>query len=173
MQIAREYSSYSKFLEFVRGFGEETRRQFDQLNHVRTRTDVSYILADRDRENFFGLTDDEHLAAYGFLQKVARKNKTLTLGIVVTDEYQGRGYGGLVCEEMLRWAWRHKYQKVWLGTYEDNTAALKLYKRLGFELEGVFVGDLDDGRSIYSLAKFRDYVGQVRRMELTTRWLQL
>ena len=130
------------------------------------------MLKDTNRFNFFGIVQKK-IVGYGFLQKVTHKNKTLSLGIVVGDTHQGHGYGQKICENMIVWAWVNKYNKVWLGTYEDNVEALKLYKKLGFELEGIFVDDLDDGRAIYSLAVFNGYVGAPKRTQLQTKWLML
>lgn len=173
MQIERLPPTEIQFLEFIRSLGEETRRQFDQFNGIKTMNESSWITEDPSRDSWFGLTDEGELAAYGFLQRVARKNKTLTLGIVVADKHQGHGYGEKICKTMINWAWKHKYNKIWLGTYEDNEGALKLYKRLGFELEGIFVDDLDDGRAIYSLAIFNGYIGAPKRTQLHSQWMFL
>ena len=172
MQITRAFNS-GQFWVFINELGKETRRQFDQFNHIKTEEKARLSILD-GRKNWFGYAGYYgELVAYGFLQKLARKKKTMSLGIVVDDKHQRHGYGYQICKAMIDWAWKHHYNKIWLGTYEDNVGALKLYKRLGFELEGIFVDDLDDGRAIYSLAVFNGYVGAPKRTQLQSQWLML
>lgn len=59
------------------------------------------------------------------------------LGIMIREEYYGRG----VCTKLLKaildladnW---HKLHRLQLEVYTDNKAAIKLYKKFGFEVKG-------------------------------------
>ena len=42
---------------------------------------------------------------------------------------------------MIEVAWKKKFEKIWLTTYYDNKAALKIYRKLGFEVEGIFINE--------------------------------
>ena len=52
--------------------------------------------------------------------------------LAVLPEYQGRGYGGLLIGEMLRWFERRKVRQITVNTQGDNYSSQRLYARLGF-----------------------------------------
>jgi RimJ/RimL family protein N-acetyltransferase len=58
-------------------------------------------------------------------------------GINVHPEYQGVGIGQSMVAYLLHWARQNKnIEKVWLQVFATNTAAISLYKKLGFTEEG-------------------------------------
>jgi L-phenylalanine/L-methionine N-acetyltransferase len=60
-----------------------------------------------------------------------------TIGIAVHDDWQGRGVGTALMEAALNLAdnWLN-LTRMELRVYVDNPAAMALYKRFGFEIEG-------------------------------------
>jgi ribosomal protein S18 acetylase RimI-like enzyme len=62
--------------------------------------------------------------ARGYLQRLA-----------VLPAQQGRGVGGTLVADGLRWLRRWSARDVLVNTQEDNATALRLYERLGFERE--------------------------------------
>lgn len=73
----------------------------------------------------------------GLEQLPGRRAHTGSIGMFVHDRYQGRGIGTRLLEEAIRLGER------WLGltrleltVYVDNAAAIHLYEKLGFEVEG-------------------------------------
>ncbi len=67
-----------------------------------------------------------------------RSKHSGTLGIVVAKAFAGRGIGKTLMNELLGWASTNGMtRKINLATREDNAHAIKLYKQLGFEQEGV------------------------------------
>lgn len=91
----------------------------------------------------FGLYLGSLLIGYGFLRFFEKYEKryTCTLGIVVRPDYMNKGYGKKLLQKMILWAKTHKFRKIWLTVYSDNLRAIKLYKKLGFEIEGIFMND--------------------------------
>ena len=66
-----------------------------------------------------------------------RMRHVATIGMAVRDDWQGRGVGTALMEAALDLA------DNWLGTtrveltvYTDNAAAIALYEKFGFEIEG-------------------------------------
>lgn len=52
---------------------------------------------------------------------------------IVTDkEFRGRGHGQQVVKSILAWGKQNKAKKAYLQVMLDNTAALKLYSKIGF-----------------------------------------
>lgn len=59
------------------------------------------------------------------------------LGIVVAQAYQGKGIGTSIINQLIDWAKQNRTTtRIQLDTRKDNEVAVKLYQKLGFELEG-------------------------------------
>ena len=59
------------------------------------------------------------------------------LGIVVTQEYQGKGIGTSIIQQLIDWAKGNGVTtRIQLDTRTDNELAVKLYQSFGFEIEG-------------------------------------
>lgn len=65
------------------------------------------------------------------------------LGISVDQAWRGKGLGSVLMEKALHWAQHEvKLRRVFLYVLARNTGAIKLYERLGFEIEGRLRDDL-------------------------------
>ena len=94
------------------------------------------------------------------IPKSRRRAHAATIGMAVHDAYQGKGVGSALMKAALDLAdnWL-QFTRVELTVYVDNGAAIALYKKFGFEIEGthkqyafrngVFVDS-------YSMARIRD-----------------
>ncbi|MGA1870272.1 MAG: N-acetyltransferase family protein [bacterium] len=95
-------------------------------------------------KGFIAINETEEAIAYSYLRffpgKKTKKSNA-SLGIVVAPAYQGQGVGMKLMHHMHNWAKKNKIKKIWLATYSRNKPALNLYKRLGYEIEGIFVYD--------------------------------
>ncbi len=67
-----------------------------------------------------------------------RLRHSATLGIFVHNDYQGQGVGTLLIKTLLDLAdnWL-LLVRVELGVFTENEGAIRLYKRMGFEEEGI------------------------------------
>jgi ribosomal protein S18 acetylase RimI-like enzyme len=61
----------------------------------------------------------------------------LTSGIAVLKEYRGIGIGNALMDYGINWAKVNNYEKISLSVFSTNIPAIKLYKKFGFEVEGV------------------------------------
>ncbi|WP_339241568.1 GNAT family N-acetyltransferase [Paenibacillus sp. FSL F4-0243] len=70
---------------------------------------------------------------------IDRANRSARIGRVVVDtDYQGRGFGTRMMNEMLRIGFESlDLHRISLGAFAFNTVALKTYEALGFKREGV------------------------------------
>lgn len=87
-----------------------------------------------------------------------RRRHALTLGISVLPEAQRQGVGSALmaamCDYADRWVGALRLE---LTVYCDNAAAIRLYRKFGFEIDGTFKGyAMRDGRYVdaYSMARF-------------------
>jgi RimJ/RimL family protein N-acetyltransferase len=69
----------------------------------------------------------------------ASKSKHVrVLAIFLIEGYRGTGIGSRLIVDALDWARKKKgVEKVTLGVFSNNTGALRLYEKLGFQTEGV------------------------------------
>jgi [ribosomal protein S18]-alanine N-acetyltransferase len=101
---------------------EELRERFRQA--VESREQVLLILEE----------DGELLGSVGMHPSHARG--VLSLGMWVLPEWRGRGGGRLLMEAALK-ARPEDAHKIELEVFDDNAAAIGLYRSMGFEQEGL------------------------------------
>ncbi|MEH7177929.1 GNAT family N-acetyltransferase [Neobacillus vireti] len=81
-------------------------------------------------------------------------------GLGVRKEFWGYGIGKNLMKESISWADTNSIKKIVLDVIETNHNAIKLYKRLGFEIEGIMKNDkiLSDGKyyHTYIMGRFKD-----------------
>lgn len=65
-------------------------------------------------------------------------NRRANLGIMIGDrDFWGKGYGTEATRLMIRYAFdRLNLHKLWLGVNASHTSAIRLYEKVGFEVEG-------------------------------------
>lgn len=59
------------------------------------------------------------------------------LGISVRRDYWGRGLGSMLLAEAIRAARENGFEQLELGVFADNTRAIRLYEKAGFQKVGV------------------------------------
>lgn len=74
------------------------------------------------------------------VERHARRRHVGSIGMAVHDEFQGRGVGTALMAAMIdladNWLGLHRVE---LTVYADNAAAIHLYEKFGFVVEGRFV----------------------------------
>ncbi len=155
-----EPQKLSKFLLDLSDKTIFTFNHFGKINSENITEIVQNEIKRKDKIKFFVFLNDE-IIGYGFLTKFEKfsKKHNCILGIVLSDLWQNKGYGKKICQHMIETAWKKNLKKIWLTVYEENKIAIKMYKSLGFEIEGVFIDDEIiemNKKNIISLAIFKD-----------------
>jgi putative acetyltransferase len=65
-----------------------------------------------------------------------RERGVADLGIYLHQDFHGVGLGTMMCEMILSIAEEQRLHRIGLHVVEDNRAAVNLYKKLGFIVEG-------------------------------------
>jgi len=79
-----------------------------------------------------------------------RISHTGDFGMSVDKKRRGLGIGEILLQSLIDWAkTTHKIENINLTAHSDNHAALALYKKLGFVVEGVRKNDLKYGVGEY------------------------
>ncbi len=86
-----------------------------------------------------------------------RRRHVMSIGISVLPEAQGQGVGAALMQAMCDYADRWMgVLRIELTVYTDNAAAVALYRKFGFEMEGRHRGyALRDGRYVDAFAMAR------------------
>jgi putative acetyltransferase len=67
-----------------------------------------------------------------------RRKHVASFGMAVHDDFQGQGVGSALMEVMIELAERWMgLTRIELTVYTDNAPAIALYKKFGFEIEGI------------------------------------
>ena len=93
------------------------------------------------------------------VESLVRRSHVATFGMGVSAHYQGQGVASALMQEMVNLCdnWL-RIERIELTVFTDNTAALALYRKFGFEVEGTgkhFA--FRDGQYVdaYFMARFR------------------
>ncbi|MGM0904447.1 MAG: N-acetyltransferase family protein [Bacillota bacterium] len=80
--------------------------------------------------------------------QLKRLSHKVEFGVCVLKDFWGYGIGTNLLKETIRWADANKIKKITLNVLETNEKAIMLYKKYGFEKEGVLKKDklLSDGK---------------------------
>lgn len=83
------------------------------------------------------------------------------LGMGIIKAYRGQGLGSSLLTAVIKGAWNYGFKRLELEVYHDNEAAVRLYEKHGFELEGRkrYARYLDGAyQDILIMAQFADSV---------------
>jgi putative acetyltransferase len=106
------------------------------LEQVRSK--FERIAADRNSHSVVAELDGKIVGNATLGVGNAKRRHTGDLGIVVHDDYVGRGIGRALMERLLDLADNYLgLKRIELDVITDNEAAIHLYESLGFEREGV------------------------------------
>ena len=95
-------------------------------------------------KRFFTIFYDKCPIGFMGLSNINRINNNADLFIAIgEDSYRGRGLGRASLEFLIDYAFKElKLHKINLGVVADNKPAVKLYKKLGFKVEGRMVEEV-------------------------------
>lgn len=92
--------------------------------------DNSTIIVAQDGDLLVG-----YLSAYGRSQ--TRIRHIVNIGIAILQSHRGQGIGTLLFKEVEAWAKKHNKHRLELTVMENNPHAYGLYRKMGFEVEGL------------------------------------
>lgn len=76
-------------------------------------------------------------AMYGFFPREGKGGRVWLDRFLIDKKYQGEGIGSIMLDNLIKYlANKYKCNKIFLSLYENNTGALHLYKKFGFEFNG-------------------------------------
>ncbi|HLS09086.1 GNAT family N-acetyltransferase [Lentibacillus sp.] len=97
-----------------------------------------------ERSVFFVAEIDGQLAGFiaAFGGKMRRNKHSAYLALGVHDVFQGQGVATKLIEKIFEWAGETGLTRLELTVIKDNVKAVKLYQKMGFQIEGEKVHSL-------------------------------
>ncbi len=157
-----EIEDASSFLQLSKQLDEETKFMLYEPGERKTTAEQQEKMIHRFIENeyatIFVAVEDERIVGCILVNgnNIQRKRHVATIVIGILQEYNGRGIGTRLFKEVEKWAKLHDVWRLELTVMAHNTRAQALYKKAGFEKEGVKKAALIiDGKGIdeYEMAK--------------------
>lgn len=139
-------------------FPQSVDAQIDFYEHVAAEQTTDLVLAIVARDT------DAHVGTVG-LHRIDWINRSAEFGIVIGErDHWGKGIGGEATRLIVAHGFdRLNLNRIWLGVFAEHEAAVRLYERVGFQVEGRFrAAILREGRQHDQLimgllaADFRD-----------------
>ncbi|TXN37557.1 GNAT family N-acetyltransferase [Flagellimonas hymeniacidonis] len=120
---------------------KEANDPTDFQNYIDFAFDRDKLLSELENEKskFYFVKEKEELVGYfkvneGEVQTDVKDFDSFELErIYVVESHQGRKIGAAMLQNVLELAKKEGKQYVWLGVWEENTAAIRFYQRFGFK----------------------------------------
>lgn len=124
-----------ELFDFLNNRDEKTKKFFHPHPFdMNTINDICKSKKDHYIVMFFGST----LIGYSFLRLFGYKIPSF--GVIIRNNFSGKGYGALLTSWTIQKAKDLGYEKVILKTYKENIPAQKIYEKSGFKI----IGETDD-----------------------------
>jgi RimJ/RimL family protein N-acetyltransferase len=112
-----------------------------------------------NNKKFFTICSYEKPIGFMGLSNISKINKNADLFIAIgEDDYRGKGFARKAIVWLINFGFKKlKLRKINLGVIEENISAIKLYKSVGFEIEGIMRDEIyfeKKFHSFYSMAIF-------------------
>jgi [ribosomal protein S5]-alanine N-acetyltransferase len=123
-------------------FPQSVEAQLAFYEHVSSEQTSDLVLA------IVAADTDQHIGTTG-LHRIDWVNRSAEFGIVVGERvYWGKGIGSEATRLIVAHGFdRLNLERIWLGVFADHGPAVRLYERVGFQVEGRLRGAiLRDGR---------------------------
>ncbi|TDS15223.1 phosphinothricin acetyltransferase [Maribacter caenipelagi] len=125
------------FNEVTADLQSQLTELYKQLNAELTQLDLATALSDYNTTDVVICMDDDKLVGIAMMAKykVVSGHKGMIEDVVVSSDYRGQGIGRKLMEKLLEKAEKSKLDDVLLFSGHHRTAAISLYKSLGFKLK--------------------------------------
>lgn len=127
---------------FVKWLSDPEVNKFTTRRKITLKEEKKWIrdFPARKEDKIFAIDtkDGIHIGSIG-LHHIDSRDKNARFGILIGDKkYWNQGYGRNATKVILNYAFNKlKLHRIDLGVYSYNSRAIKVYKKLGFKLEGI------------------------------------
>lgn len=139
------------------------KRFFSEISHSETTTYFNphpftaqyaqYLCSYQGKDEYYVMEADGVVVGYGMLRGWDEGYSRPSLGVCISANYSGRGYGTEMVRHLISVAKSRKASEIILSVEESNRTAIQLYNKTGFVLEPLTLGRL---RGKYRFPEFSD-----------------
>lgn len=141
--LVKKVESESNYMLLESGERQTTpEQQRRQLEIIERQSNSVIFVTENEKGNLIG-----YLIAMGGSARKTRHSIYLVIGIL--EEYRGVGIGTRLFQELENWAVHSNIVRLELTVVTQNEAGVKLYKKSGFEVEGLKRKSLKIGKDYY------------------------
>jgi RimJ/RimL family protein N-acetyltransferase len=129
LSLCKEIDAETPYMMFEPGERPATiENQRDEIRDILSKDNQTIFVVEKDGQ-LIG-----YLAACG--GRYQRNRQTIYIITGILQGYTSQGIGTMLFEQMERWAKEKEIHRLELTVMVHNEAALALYKKMGFEIEG-------------------------------------
>lgn len=129
VRLIKQVESDSQYMLFEAGERNiEPDQQVKRIEAMK-KDGKSTIFVAEEKDELIG-----HLIVMG--GNAIRNKHSVYLVIGILSHYRGLGVGTKLFEELEKWAMVHQIHRLELSVVTHNEAGLRLYKKMGFKIEG-------------------------------------
>lgn len=129
LSLCKKIDAETQFMMFEPGERPTTiKEQRDEIRDILSKDNQTIFVAEKDSQ-LIG-----YLSAYGGRYKRNSHSVYIITGIL--HAFTSKGIGTRLFEELESWAKKNKFHRLELTVMIHNEAAIALYKKIGFEIEG-------------------------------------
>ena len=131
---------YNLKIEGIRYFRKISGEKIP-ITKAKLKKEFSKRINDRKVFLYFLEKDEKILGYLDFnIRKEIHTPTSYLNDLVIKEEFRGKGYGKKFTEWFISFSKKKGVKRIGLGTRVENKRALKLYKKLGFEIIGYNLG---------------------------------
>ena len=108
----------------------QVRQQRKMIEGIEQKENSTILVAESDNKELVGF-----LMAVGGNAKRNKHSAYIVMGVL--KEYRGKGIGTRLFKKLEQWAFHQSIHRLELTVVTRNKAAISLYKKMGFEIEGI------------------------------------
>jgi ribosomal protein S18 acetylase RimI-like enzyme len=97
---------------------------------VHSHPNVSLLIVVIDKGRLIGMLDAD-------IHRNPQRSHCASFGMSVLNDYRRDGVGSSLLTELFQWAKKNQLKRIELEVFSNNLAAIGLYKKMGFLVEGV------------------------------------
>lgn len=107
----------------------QVEQQQKVIEDIEQKENSTILVAESDGKKLVGF-----LMAFGGNAKRNKHSAYIVMGIL--KEYRGKGISTMLFKKLEKWAFNESIHRLELTVVTRNMAAISLYKKVGFEIEG-------------------------------------
>ncbi|OLS36889.1 GNAT family N-acetyltransferase [Bacillus sp. MRMR6] len=129
LELIQEVENHSEYMLFEPGERHATIESQRKMIEAMVKDENSTMLVAEDKGKLVG-----YLLARGSLANRTKHSIYLVIGI--RKEYRGQGIGMILFTEIKKWSLERKVHRLELTVAVENLAGIRLYQKMGYEVEG-------------------------------------